>query len=517
MISPARVSRDQGAVEALSAIVEQVDPLYRPAEFLLGYSYLSRGDAKNAAAVFKRLTDRFEEQAKQLVEKLGQEWAAGIRWMRVGKHIRFVREWTAFYVDALTYLHGGTFIRAAEIWQDLKSVLDETSTPEWTRDFREARIDALIHNLDQTLKDGQHLGAIAAGRITSEQYSQAQARRSLDFLLDPHEIWKFDFELSSLNSAIVIEIAERAFAAFGQTGDPPLQASKPSAVAEKLGKHRIAEFLLQPGVQRLQSLVKDEKWKEAQEAIRELQRFSRARSPQSFAGVLDNAETESWKGRVAGMFLPALLKVRQHRRELLQPLYVESTYYLAQSMLMSFEAEGLEKALEQAQALRTERLSPHPSTREQDLHLLTVCLEIEAGVRLAEIKPDAPYLFHLDREPRKKLKTAIDDPKRSREVRSAAYMAMGITERDERRKQAQRDLEKNYFVDEEKQALSRNREMDYYRQALEVRPSANTHCYLAECLIASNRRDEARAHVRQALLTAPLHVLGLQLAKDLGV
>jgi hypothetical protein len=71
---PARSTQKDAAIDALSAIVASVDPLYRPAEFLLGYMYLNRGDAKNAECVFTRLVERFDDQQRQAELKVREQW-----------------------------------------------------------------------------------------------------------------------------------------------------------------------------------------------------------------------------------------------------------------------------------------------------------------------------------------------------------------------------------------------------------------------------------------------------------
>jgi tetratricopeptide (TPR) repeat protein len=112
------------AIESLSAVINEIDPLYPPAEFLLGYTYLTQGDAQKAEGVFQRLVDRFEDQLSQGVGELEQTWVkAGLRGLRIGKRIPFVVDWIKYYSDALILLGGGELCRGAKTWEALKQEL----------------------------------------------------------------------------------------------------------------------------------------------------------------------------------------------------------------------------------------------------------------------------------------------------------------------------------------------------------------------------------------------------------
>src|SRR5262249_31514065 len=88
------ISHRTGAIKALTALIRDGDPLYRPGEFLLGYTLLSEGDAAGAAAVFSRLVKRVDDEAFQRIRMLAEGWLKERpTWMRrtIGSRIHFVK------------------------------------------------------------------------------------------------------------------------------------------------------------------------------------------------------------------------------------------------------------------------------------------------------------------------------------------------------------------------------------------------------------------------------------------
>ncbi len=90
-----------------------------------------------------------------------------------------------------------------------------------------------------------------------------------------------------------------------------------------------------------------------------------------------------------------------------------------------------------------------------------------------------------------------------------------MIKRGERRKQAERQQKNPFSLDSEKRERILYQEAAHYRHALELKESATTHCYIAECLIELDRKDDAALHVRRALLIAPDHLLAKRLAEQL--
>lgn len=110
-----------------------------------------------------------------------------------------------------------------------------------------------------------------------------------------------------------------------------------------------------------------------------------------------------------------------------------------------------------------------------------------------------------------KLKVVATNASRSPEVRAAAYIGLGMTLRNDRRKKEARRLKRYEPSDRQEHGRSLSRELENYRQALNLEESATTHCYLAECLLEKEWANQAGFHVKQALLLAPDHVLAHRL------
>jgi tetratricopeptide (TPR) repeat protein len=366
-----------------------------------------------------------------------------------------------------------------------------------------------VRNLSSNL-GGSDLPAIAAGRLKSEKTSQGRAREILDYVLDEHEIWLFDFELWNLGTDLDVLEAEQDLRKLRLGADAEgATTHDPNTPMAKLREHPLA-LLLEPGLKRLDSLLEKKDWKGAREQIHTLRRYTQERSPRDFAALLDDPKIESWRARIAALFIPVLGNLRRRRQELRQPLYLESEYYLARSLFLSFEPEKLKAAHERVRGLRESRLSPNPSNKEKDLTVLTLCLELEALARLEQMQHSLDARFNLDRlvsSSEAQMKADSQDGRRRPKARAAALVSCGLLERRKRRADAARDVKRYYRVKETEQARARYREMQYYNQALELVAEPTTHCYLAECLLEAGRTDDAKRHVRQALAMAPLHVL----------
>src|SRR5262249_16876149 len=140
-------------------------------------------------------------------------------------------------------------------------------------------------------------------------------------------------------------------------------------------------------LERLKTLLDEKNWPEARQAIGEIERLTRLPSMTRFTTVLNDGEFESWKARVASWFIPPLAHAMPLRADLLQPLHLESAYYLALSLLMKYELDDLNQALQRALAFRQTLPSDE---RWRRLQLLTLCLEGEARIRYYELSPHDP-------------------------------------------------------------------------------------------------------------------------------
>jgi hypothetical protein len=497
------------AIDALLVLVHEIDPMYRPAEFLLGYTCLSEGDASGAIGAFTRLVQRFDDELQQHTEELSKQWLAGrLRWTAIAKHIPFVKEWAQFYADAVSFLHGGTFVSASETWSSLKALLDDTSDSSSDKLIKGVNSEIITMEIGtlSRLLESESYPAIAAGRAESMDVTQKQARDSLDFILDKHKLSLFDNGLQLLD----IDCMLHSF------GDDFLDSLNPANPAERLNKLLSLPIatILESALNKVKLLIDQKDWLQVRQAIREIRRMTRERSPREFAAVLDNAEIESGKVRIAALFIPALRNARRMRADMRQPLYMESNYYLAQSLLMTFELEGLKGAYEQASTFRRKRLPANLNNKWRDLYMLTLCLEIEALVRWGETEPDSDAggeLSRLQDEVQGKIKAAALDERLDTKVRAAAFTALGMLERWDRRGKARAEA-KYDDLNIDRRGGSVYAEVEKYRQALELRESSSLHCYMAEVLLEGERNEDARSHIRQALLLAPKHALANRMA-----
>jgi hypothetical protein len=502
-------SPKEHAIDALLALVDEIDPMYRPAEFLLGYTCLSEGDASGATSAFTRLVQRFDDELLQRTEELSKQWLAGRpRWMPIAKHIPLVMEWVRFYADTVSFLHGGTFVSASETWSSLKAHLDEKSASPSDQLIRgvHAEIIAMeIGTLSTLLKDETY-PAIAAGRAESKDVTKKQARDLLDFILDEHKLSSFDNGLQLLDVDCMLHSLRNDFL-------DGLNLGNPAERLDKLLSLPIAR-MLGSALNDVKLLIDQKDWLQVRQSIREIRRMTRERSPSEFAAVLDNAEIESGKVRVAALFIPALRDARQMRADMRQPLYMESNYYLAQSLLMTFDLEGLKGAYEHVSTFRRKRFPANLNNKWRDLYMLTLCLEIEALVRWAETEPDSNAggeLSLLQDDAQDKIKAAALDEGLDTKVRAAAFTALGMLERWDRRRKAGTEASYDNF-NTVRRGRSVYAEVEKYRQALELRESSSLHCYMAEVLLEGERNEDARSHIRQALLLAPKHVLANRMA-----
>lgn len=465
-----------------------------------------------------------------------------MRWIAIGKKLPFVREWVDYYAnyytDAWTYLNGGRHLRAAEAWDELKADLAAEPQRDLPPDVQKAMVQILLDTISAAIPGAAP--AVAAGMQKSDEMTEEYARNYLDVVLDRSKMSKFNWDLEMLRSQCNSREMDRGTSKID--GAAPPAWTKANECLDKLRQNRMS-VLLGPGLDALETQILHENsgksgaLKEIRTLIRQIKRYTNDRDPYLFAAVLDNAEIETWQARIASLFVPAFKHVRKHRQDLRQPLYVESVYYLAQSLLMSFEAERLKTAYQRAKKLREVRLAPNLSEREQNLVLLTVCLEIEALIRIAEVKRmpegrvqledplefEESYEFDLlVEEWDEQLERAATATSRRRDARAATCVALGMISRRTRRENARQRWSSRDELDEEKQLQAWYDEVGHYRKAVELQPAASTHCYIAECLLEPEGKEtelnakEAAAHVYEALRMAPDHVLANKLFRAIA-
>ncbi len=154
------------AVQMLKFLVDEIDPVYRPARFLLGYAYLSRGDAKHAVEVFDGLMKEFDAALRNSADKVQTEWSQRLpRMVRLAKRLPVIRDWVIRWnAETLGGMMGGDFYRAAVAWKELKQ-LEEANADQSERGslLREMNIESALTPIS---KDFREVMEIAIGDAT---------------------------------------------------------------------------------------------------------------------------------------------------------------------------------------------------------------------------------------------------------------------------------------------------------------------------------------------------------------
>jgi hypothetical protein len=295
---------------------------------------------------------------------------------------------------------------------------------------------------------------------------------------------------------------------------------------------KISEVLRQL-LDELQASLDKRQWARCFAVIRKLKRNTTAASESGFAFLLDDPAVDGPGARIASWFLPPLRKLRKQRAELRQPLRLETEYHLAIADFLTFEQTGLAKAWQRALKLRENRLRRRAlSGSERDLQLLTLALEVNALSRLAEqvgygtddrncISYESIEGFTRSLNPSVELfVTALNwrsKPEKKliprtvpAEVRAAVKTALGLIVRQDRREKS-KQKRRSFQSSPEEMVYE---EMHHYQASIDLHETSTTHCYLAECLIDMGLRDEANAHVKQALLLAPMNKLAGKLSDE---
>ena len=517
-------------IEAMAFVADELDPLYRPARFLLGYMHLARGDAANAERAFERLTHPDRASVKQAVSELRAVWLKGPRLARIARKLPVINRWVQHWRDTLPYVIGGDLVLASEVWADMRREWEDSKIPR----------DSSVTLLRSALRDFGGDKTIDAAVATAPSAAQDEARAFLDGLLDASRIANFDIDLMLLSNHVLM--VSSVFTPADEANAEWLQEVE-NAVA-KLRGEKLAR-LFTGGLAGLDSAVHAKDWKRCRAIVRDLRLYTIAPSDVHVASLLDDPSLDGLGATLAGFFLPALRELRGRRRALQQSLYTESVYHLALAELLSGAPAKLKRARRRASELRTHRLPTRGgSGPPADLRLLTLCLELNCHAMLlaahdeAAVRPDGKPAADdaLDRwtpnnswwdarQARPELEGAVRHRGRPPEVLAAVHTALGLAERierwhdDERRNRERRWQRRPWDVG----GRSVFSEAGHFRDALQLRETATTHCYRAESLLDMGReepdtlpyaREEARAHVQRALQLSPLHPLARRLAAD---
>jgi hypothetical protein len=511
---------------ALSQLAQNEDPLYIPASFLLGYVHLRRGEAEKARQAFDPIIHPFKRETEHAVALLRSRFTKQARFGNLVKHITMLAEWRKYFIQQITYLHGGTFYRAAITWEQIKQERAEELAGRRS-EFRTAHIQNLAENLAKLWDPVRAMAAAGLGTTDRDQVLRAQ--RELDTFLRSSDLSQFNSTLnilSALPAMIAVQLFPGPFEtqAEREARNQEREADKASLLQKVDGLEAIPiGRLLSNRIQSLKQLIKVEKWEEFKDQIESIAQETRSPDDRKFAELLNDADVDSLTGRFASFFLPAFAEVRKSRAYLRRlywptpgdrvrlPLYTEASYYSLQAQLLTFEPHQMIEVSEQAEKFRN--AYPSRSFKTSDVYLLMLSLEAEALLRARIQRSDTDTNVHviLIKSHREVLRNAVQSRRVQSGTRASAYLALGLFQRDERIRDEEA-RSRTGLEDKYKDELARYEEVDLYMRSLDLLPSASAHCYIAECRLDEDRKSEARAHIKQALSMSPEHALAKKLA-----
>jgi hypothetical protein len=228
--------------------------------------------------------------------------------------------------------------------------------------------------------------------------------------------------------------------------------------------------------------------------------------------------------RLAGLFMPAYALLEPWRQSFGSGFVLESEYYVALSSYRTFTSAGICAAMKQAKRLNTLLLvgkaPPRVDlARYEELRILAQCLEIEAVVRIllgegsdaviekhrltAEIRWD-----RMNAEVIPRLRTVAKSGTAHPDVLATVLCCLGLIERYS-------PTERREWDSDAKRSGDRPTEFEYLSRGVALERTPDACFYLAEHLLASDRRTEAKSHVDEALRLCPQHAGALALRKKL--
>ena len=394
--------------------------------------------------------------------------------------------------------------RAALTWAEIKEIM---SDQRFGMKLRDHNLDSCLSSISENLPYVKQEVQIAVGRRQSDNRTPDQARKLLDALLDINQMQYFDLQLS-ISCSFLKMSAESGRRIDGLR------------IIEDLKATPIGMFL-QHGLERFEKLTNDNQWDDCWKSIESMHEYTAPPSTAGLLGFLYDPSVDLWVARIAEPFIPILKLIRRERAYLQEPLYLETHYHLALALFLTFDTNQTGHAHGITDKVRRAGFLPNWTTRVKvsDLEVLMVCLEIQlASYHFSKVDDAESSLILNVAETnwQAALELVANSATRQSEVRAAAFAALGLLIRHKRRLiEKEKRLQIVYWGTGEPRALL-DAEMDFYHRALDLEGSSITHCYFAQCLISAERRDQARLHVVQALRTAPLLRLALDLEEELS-
>jgi hypothetical protein len=415
------------AIENLKVIGSEIDPLYRPARYMLGHAYLLNGDAINAVQVFQELIKEFEETASHSIDKLRAEWTRRPpRLVNFAKRIPFIHLWLQRWVDITRSVIGGDLYRAAQAWDEIKKAVSEQDQSVFGVHLLDFNLNINLRALED-FPTFQKLAEIAVGRRPAEERTPSQAREFLDMRLDLDKIGEVDHQLKWLTTDC--ELLE-SHAGLKEILDTRTDDSdRLENALQKIEELKKTFLGVLPGLERLQNALREERWSDAKGEIRGLRALTEEPSVFALMRILSDPAVDSLGARIAEFFIPALRLVRQERAYGREPLYLETVYHLALAQFLTFEKDSLRRVFETID--NVQKRSVRPSWpfpyRIGDLEVLIVCLDVQTSSYDYSKTSDGSSGYRLGEAEEKwkaELSRVAESKKRRPEIRAAALTSL---------------------------------------------------------------------------------------------
>jgi hypothetical protein len=484
------------AEEALTCLrmLGDLDPLYRPGHFFLGFAYLTSGNAHEAQREFERLMQPVEKAADALLRLMEQEWHRQVRVSALGLLIRFrkqlptwgrrdewlalripaVEEWSDLWEDVLVNLHGGVWYFLAAAWREFPERFEKWKSMAEDDELSKLSFEIYMESVNIKFKPYpavSQLAKVAAGRSTHQrqdglEISSQEARKKLNDVLDFESVEQLNHKLRLLDIKLD-SMRER---------DSAEQRLEQLLEIESLKESTV---LFREEFERLYERWQAEDWEACRRILRDIYHETQGPDKEAARRLVASVELpyrHSWLVKRVWSFLPA---VQRWRNTFVKDrLYLESRYYLNLAKFQTFTSDKLQEAMEDARDLHVKLLpaaepSSHEQMRRDELRRLCLCLEVDAGVRIllssgegGDVAREIEIWRRLNKlieEEGAKLKAFRVDE--SRAVAAAAYCTLGLLQRYQRDSTSWH-LKSTPHIEED--------EIECFEKSLKLRSTANT-------------------------------------------
>lgn len=512
------------AIENLEQIVT-CDPLYKPAYFFLAYAKLLDGEIHEAADMFSVITAPIHQEGERIRKSVKEQWPKfGLRYARLVRAIKplkqFLLPWMKLWQDITINLQGGGILyQQSELWSRFQEEMTKWQIAKERGDERGKNLFHVYINTF-TKKYGIRKYVNIATGLEAGDLSPEDARGLLDNVLGEYKIRVFDGELNLLESGLSSLIINKSFNENIKKYHLDMKLHKEENYLPNIRELKESELgiFFTKNLEQLEIYWKAEDWEHCKKLLKKIR--DEIREPSEYEAetlLLRALRLPKRTGWLIRFFLPDYVLLDRWRTPFQRAFFLESEYYYELAKYRTFERKELIEASKRARTLHDQHLiGPTPTDmdvrRHVELRLLARCLEADSAVRVEldeeeyppswGIKLRVPILateLHEDL-----IKTATDsdmDPI----VRAAAYTSLGLLERYQRAKRSPL-LKIDYPIETE---------LNYYRQALELRRDPDT-CYaMAESLLELGQQDDAQHFIEEALRLSPGHVGALTLSKKI--